>query len=57
MYFNFYLYYLSIISIQCLSNVYGAIGIEHVRVKHVANICITRLGMMHFTLTYEMCDS
>jgi hypothetical protein len=57
MYFNLYLYYLSIISIQYLSNVYGAIDIEHVRAEHVANICITRSGMMHFTLTYEMCDS
>jgi hypothetical protein len=29
--------------------VYGAIGVECVRVGHVANLCITRSGMMHIT--------
>jgi hypothetical protein len=24
-----------------------AIGVEHVRVGHVANLCVTRLGTMH----------
>jgi hypothetical protein len=37
-----------------LSNVYGAIGVERVRVGHVANLCITRSGMRHLTLTCEM---
>jgi hypothetical protein len=26
-----------------------AIGAEHIRVGHVANICITRSGTMHLT--------
>jgi hypothetical protein len=31
-----------------------AIGVEHVRVGHVANLCVTRSGTMHLTLTCEM---
>jgi hypothetical protein len=34
--------------------IYGAIGVERVRVGCVVNQCITRSGMMHLTLTCEM---
>jgi hypothetical protein len=34
--------------------VYGVIGVEYVCVVHIANLCFTRLGMMHLTLTYEI---
>jgi hypothetical protein len=40
-----YLYFM----IYIIAIVYGAIGVERVRVGHVANICITHSGMMHLT--------
>jgi hypothetical protein len=39
-----------------LSSVYGAIGVECVRVGCVKNICVTHSEMMHLTWTCEMCD-
>jgi hypothetical protein len=42
---------------DALANVYGAIGVERVRVGRVVNLCITRSEMMHITLTCEMRDS
>jgi hypothetical protein len=32
-----------------LSRVYGAISVERVRVRRVANLCVTCSGMMHLT--------
>jgi hypothetical protein len=45
-----YLYFLVFV----IANVSEAIGVEHVRVGCVANLCITHSETMHFTLTYEM---
>jgi hypothetical protein len=47
MYFNLYLHYRSIFLSNVLSSVYGAIGVERVRVERVANLCITHSEMMH----------
>jgi hypothetical protein len=34
---------------NALSCVYETIGVERVHVGHVANLCVTRLVMMHLT--------
>jgi hypothetical protein len=49
MYFNRYLHYCSIFLSDALLNIYGAIGVEHVHVRRVANICVTCSGTMHLT--------
>jgi hypothetical protein len=49
-----YLYYRSIF-FQMLYQVYiYAIGVERVHVGRVANLCVTRSGMMYLTWTCEM---
>jgi hypothetical protein len=42
----------SLSDVSIIAIVYEAIG-----VAHVANLCVTHLGKMYFTLTCEMCDS
>jgi hypothetical protein len=55
MYFNLYLHYHSIYFYSmCLSNVYKAIGVEHVCVGYVVNLYVIRLGTVHLTLTCKM---
>jgi hypothetical protein len=39
---------------DALLNIYGAIGVEHVSVGHVANLCVTCSRTMHLTWTCEM---
>jgi hypothetical protein len=34
---------------DALLNIYGAIGVEHVCVGHVANLCVTCSRTMHLT--------
>jgi hypothetical protein len=34
---------------DALSSVYGAIGVEHVRVGRVTNLCVTHSEAMHLT--------
>jgi hypothetical protein len=49
LYFNLFTLSLNIFLSDSLSSVYGAIGVEHVCVGRVANICVTRSRMMHLT--------
>jgi hypothetical protein len=48
-----YLYFL----VYIIAFVQEAIGVAGVRVGCIANICITRSGTMHLTLTCEIRDS
>jgi hypothetical protein len=48
-----YLYFV----VYIIAIVYGPIGVERIRVGRVANICVTHSGIMHLTLTCEMCGS
>jgi hypothetical protein len=45
-----YLYFV----VYIITIIYGAIGVERVRVGRVAKLCVTHSGMMHLTWTYEM---
>jgi hypothetical protein len=51
LHFNLFTLSLNIYSVRFIY----AICVERVHVGHIANLCITRLRMMHLTWTYEMC--
>jgi hypothetical protein len=44
-----YLHYRSIFLSDALSSIYGAVGVEHVRVGRIANLYITHSGTMYLT--------
>jgi hypothetical protein len=54
LYFNLFTLSLIIILSDALSSIYGAIGVEHVRVGHIANLCVTHSRMMHLIWTCEI---
>jgi hypothetical protein len=49
LYFNLFTLSLNIFLSDTLSSVYGAIGVECVRVGYVVNLCVTHLETMHPT--------
>jgi hypothetical protein len=49
LYFNLFTLSLNILFPMLYEVFIYAIGVERVRVGHVANLCVTRLGMMHLT--------